>query len=192
MSGGFKPRPTPCQIQYFIPIPLLVTSLGKALGRGLVGYTSPLPSRPPPWWGMRQWRGGWRRPSLVPRPTNLNLHQSHPPAAPPRKACSWGDLDDPAAAAGLPMSSPLLLPGADERGEGRSAQPPRPMGSSKGGVGRDWRWGSRASGKCAMGREGGGAASTRRVRTPTTSRTTPARAVRRHHNGSRTGPQLRR
>ena len=117
-------RGSPRQISSFIPIPLrgpvLLASLGKALGRGLVGYTSPLPSRPPPTRGMRQWRGAWGRPSPAP-PYKLELapYQSHPPAAPPRKACSRGD-DDPAAA--LPMSSPLL-PGDERRGPQRAASP---------------------------------------------------------------------
>ena len=122
MSGGFYPRLASPNI-IFHPNstrgPVLLASLGKALGRGLVGYTSPLPSRPPPTRGMRQWRGAWGRPSPAP-PYKLELapYQSLPPA-PPRKACSRGD-DDPAAA--LPMSSPLL-PGDERRGPQRAASP---------------------------------------------------------------------
>ena len=163
-----------------------ITSLGKALGRGLVGYTSPLPSGPPPTRGMRQWRGAWGRPSPAP-PYKLELapyYQSHPPA-PPRKACSWGD-DDPAAGA-LPMSSPPRASETVTRGERAAAR------SLPG------QWGARRVGLDGIGGGGHvrpvasvaweGGPLPHRVRSPT-SRTTPARAVRRH-NGPRTGP-LRR
>ena len=161
-----------------IALPGVDTSLGKALGRGLVGYTSPLPSRPPPSRGMRQWRGGWGRPSL-PRPTNLNLHHSTSPTHqlhPEKPAVVETEILQE-----LPRS-PSVSSVTRERGPQRAASPTN--GEPEGWVWPGLAGGSRA-GQVCPGKGGGRLPACREP----TSRTTPARAVRRH-NG-RTGP-LRR
>ena len=118
-----------------IPLPGLDTSLGKALGRGLVGSTSrySLGLLPGGECGSGGELGG--DPPL-PRPTNLNLHRTSP--------THQLHPEKPAVVETVILQehprSPSVSSVTRER-EGRSAQPPRPMGSQRVGSGRDWRWG---------------------------------------------------